>query len=112
MPLGASITHGFLSSDKNGYREHLRNSIIEGGNDVDMVGNNPEGDMEDNENEGWPGLIIDEVREKAERKGEKLPETKAFDSNCITPGTFFLEYAVRRRRAGRPHESRVCGCVV
>lgn len=66
MPLGASITHGFLSSDKNGYREHLRNSIIEGGNDVDMVGNNPEGDMEDNENEGWPGLIIDEVREKAE----------------------------------------------
>jgi len=29
-----------------------------------------------------------EVREKAERKGEKLPEEKAFDSNCITPGTF------------------------
>lgn len=27
-----------------------------------------------------------EVREKAERKGEKLPEEKAFDSNCITPG--------------------------
>ena len=27
-----------------------------------------------------------EVREKAERKGEKLPDTKAFDSNCITPG--------------------------
>ena len=29
-----------------------------------------------------------EVREKAERKGEKLPEEKAFDSNCITPGAF------------------------
>lgn len=28
-----------------------------------------------------------EVREKAESKGEKLPEEKAFDSNCITPGT-------------------------
>ena len=27
-----------------------------------------------------------EVREKAESKGEKLPEEKAFDSNCITPG--------------------------
>jgi len=26
------------------------------------------------------------VREKAERKGEKLPKEKAFDSNCITPG--------------------------
>ena len=29
-----------------------------------------------------------EIREKAERKGEKLPEEKAFDSNCITPGVF------------------------
>ena len=28
-----------------------------------------------------------EVREKAEKNGEKLPEEKAFDSNCITPGT-------------------------
>jgi 5'-3' exoribonuclease 1 len=28
-----------------------------------------------------------EVREKAEARGEKLPEEKAFDSNCITPGT-------------------------
>lgn len=28
-----------------------------------------------------------EVRDKALAKGEKLPEEKAFDSNCITPGT-------------------------
>lgn len=27
-----------------------------------------------------------EVREKAERAGEKLPDEKAFDSNCISPG--------------------------
>ena len=27
-----------------------------------------------------------EVREKAEKRGEKLPDEKAFDSNCITPG--------------------------
>ncbi|KAH9481103.1 5'-3' exoribonuclease 1 [Psilocybe cubensis] len=31
-----------------------------------------------------------EVREKAEAKGEKLPDEKAFDSNCITPGTPFM----------------------
>ncbi len=27
-----------------------------------------------------------QMRAEAERKGEKLPEEKAFDSNCITPG--------------------------
>jgi hypothetical protein len=31
-----------------------------------------------------------EVREKAESKGEKLPDEKAFDSNCITPGSFWV----------------------
>jgi hypothetical protein len=31
-----------------------------------------------------------EVRERAEQKGEKLPDEKAFDSNCITPGASFL----------------------
>lgn len=31
-----------------------------------------------------------EIREKAESKGEKLPDEKAFDSNCITPGTPFM----------------------
>jgi 5'-3' exonuclease len=31
-----------------------------------------------------------ELREKAERKGEKLPAEKAFDSNCITPGMLLL----------------------
>ena len=30
-----------------------------------------------------------EVREKALRKGEKLPDEKAFDSNCITPGAYY-----------------------
>ncbi|KAI0950824.1 hypothetical protein AcW1_008023 [Taiwanofungus camphoratus] len=33
---------------------------------------------------------VKEVREKAEQKGEKLPDQKAFDSNCITPGTEFM----------------------
>ena len=33
---------------------------------------------------------VKEIREKAEAKGEKLPESKAFDSNCITPGEHYL----------------------
>lgn len=31
-----------------------------------------------------------EAVERALRKGERLPEEKAFDSNCITPGTPFM----------------------
>ncbi|TPX52871.1 hypothetical protein SeMB42_g01129 [Synchytrium endobioticum] len=32
----------------------------------------------------------DEARKRAERKGEKLPKEPPFDSNCITPGTYFM----------------------
>ncbi len=35
-----------------------------------------------------------EVRAKAEAKGEKLPEEKAFDSNCITPGACHFPLAL------------------
>ncbi|KAK4688987.1 5'-3' exoribonuclease 1, partial [Tremellales sp. Uapishka_1] len=45
-----------------------------------------------------------EMRAETERKGEKLPDEKAFDSNCITPGTPFmarlsahLKYFVNKR---------------
>ncbi len=30
-----------------------------------------------------------EIRDGALAKGEKLPNEKAFDSNCITPGALF-----------------------
>ncbi|KAF9873790.1 gdsl-like lipase acylhydrolase [Colletotrichum karsti] len=65
MPLGASITYGLKSSDGNGYREKLRNALIADGNPVDMVGNHPNGTMEDNDNEGWSGFRIEEVLAKA-----------------------------------------------
>lgn len=65
MPLGASITHGVASSDGNGYRKYLRDQIESGGNKVNMVGSNPNGTMADNDNSGWPGLIIDEVHTKS-----------------------------------------------
>ncbi|KAI1850641.1 hypothetical protein JX265_004351 [Neoarthrinium moseri] len=65
MPLGASITHGVASSDGNGYRQDLRQHIVDMGNAVNMVGSNPNGTMKDNDNSGWPGFIIDEVHTKS-----------------------------------------------
>ncbi|CAE7051410.1 unnamed protein product, partial [Rhizoctonia solani] len=32
-----------------------------------------------------------DARDKAIKNGEKLPDEKAFDSNCITPGTLFMK---------------------
>ena len=46
-----------------------------------------------------------EIREKAERKGEKLPEEKAFDSNCITPGT---RTPLPRLSSVKPDSDRHC----
>ncbi|KAI1468018.1 carbohydrate esterase family 3 protein [Daldinia caldariorum] len=67
MPLGASITYGFGSSDKNGYRKTLRDRIVEAnGNKVNMVGDNPSGSMRDNDTEGWKSYTVDQVRGKAD----------------------------------------------
>lgn len=67
MPLGASITFGFLSSDGNGYRQDLLDLLQQGGNqDVTYVGSRNNGTMAENAVEGWPGLRIDEVLPKAQ----------------------------------------------
>ncbi|KAI0108214.1 carbohydrate esterase family 3 protein [Daldinia grandis] len=66
MPLGASITFGFGSSDNNGYRKEIRDRLEGNGNQVNMVGNNPSGTMKDNDTEGWKSYTIDQVRGKAD----------------------------------------------
>lgn len=72
MPLGASITDGKGSDDGNGYRKALRDLLVADGNKVDMVGSRESGDMDDNQNEGWNGLRIDQVLEKAKASVPKL----------------------------------------
>ncbi|TEB31033.1 FG-GAP repeat domain-containing protein [Coprinellus micaceus] len=67
MPLGASITYGDESSQKNGYRDDLYLALERDGNTVDMVGNNPappDSTFKDKDTEGWTGFIIDRVAEK------------------------------------------------
>ena len=48
LPLGASITWGTASSDKNGYRKALRDAMRFAGHPVSMVGSHRNGDMNDN----------------------------------------------------------------
>lgn len=66
MPLGASITFGVGSSQGNGYRDDLYTLLENDDNVVNMVGNNPAVDstFKDKDTEGWPGLKIDQVRDK------------------------------------------------
>ncbi|CVL03596.1 related to acetylxylan esterase [Fusarium proliferatum] len=61
MPLGASITQGYKSSDGNGYRKWLRAQLRFRGWKVNMVGSERDGTMADSDNEGHPGWTIDSV---------------------------------------------------
>jgi len=77
MPLGASITFGVESSDGNGYRNDVRKALVAGGNPVNMVGSQRGGTMKDNENEGYPGLRIGQVKDQA------LPALKEMKPNVV-----------------------------
>lgn len=61
LPLGNSITFGYLSSDGNGYRKSLFDNLAANGTSVTMVGSVQAGNMTDNHNEGHPGAIITEI---------------------------------------------------
>ncbi|KAK4896112.1 hypothetical protein LTR27_005969 [Elasticomyces elasticus] len=61
LPLGDSITFGFQSTDKNGYRLALYNDLQESGRDVDFIGSVNSGTMADNANEGHSGFTIDGI---------------------------------------------------
>ncbi|XXH03827.1 hypothetical protein Hte_010233 [Hypoxylon texense] len=87
MPLGASITYGYGSTDKNGYRKDLRDRLEDNGNEVNMVGDNPAGDMKDNEAEGWKSYTVAMVHDKATKAVPKfkpnLVLVNAGTNDCI-----------------------------
>jgi len=72
MPLGASITQGFGSTDGTGYRKLLRSRLRFAGWKVNMVGSKRDGGMADSDNEGHPGKVIAEVREAFDGSGSSL----------------------------------------
>lgn len=66
LTLGASIAYGYTSPDGNGFRFGVRNKLECNGNPVNMIGSVHEGQMGDNDVEGWPGFRIGQVADKAE----------------------------------------------
>jgi hypothetical protein len=64
LPLGDTLTYGGQSGS-NGYRDPLRELLTADGNPVDYVGSQTSGTMADNQNEGWPGLTVSALLEKA-----------------------------------------------
>ncbi|KAI0444388.1 SGNH hydrolase [Xylaria telfairii] len=65
MPLGDSITRGYLSSDDNGYRQDLFNDLQGSGYTVDMVGSQQAGNMRDPDMDGFNGYRIDQILNQA-----------------------------------------------
>ncbi len=61
MPIGDSITAGYLSSDNNGYRKTLYTDRQGAGDQVDFVGSLRDGNAFDPDHEGHSGKRIDEV---------------------------------------------------
>ncbi len=79
MPLGASITFGTGSSDRNGYREDLFQGLASAtGGTPDFVGRQHPGPMADSDNEGYPGFRIDQI---APQEKCAVP---AFKPNVVT----------------------------
>lgn len=87
MSLGGSITYGVGSSDGNGYRKHLLETLQANNYGVHMVGSRHNGTMSDNGHEGWRGFRVDQIKTKAKGTVEKwLPNVciiNAGSNDCL-----------------------------
>ncbi|KAI0799245.1 SGNH hydrolase [Xylaria sp. FL0064] len=77
MPLGDSITRGYLSSDDNGYRQDLYNDLFGDAYLVDMVGSQQAGNMKDPDMDGFNGYKIDDIA------GEARTDVPVYNPNVI-----------------------------
>lgn len=59
LPLGDSITWGFRSADGDGYRQALQEHLA--GSNLNFIGSQHSGTMQDNANEGHNGKVIADI---------------------------------------------------
>lgn len=68
LPLGDSVTKGSHSSTGDGYRGFLYERLVDQSDtEVDMVGTQSSGEMEDNDHEGHSGKFIEDLRDYSQR---------------------------------------------
>ena len=60
LPLGDSITNGMGSTHGGGYRYYLKQQF---GHTIDFLGRRQDGTFPDNQNEGWGGFTIPQIRD-------------------------------------------------
>ncbi|KAG2421959.1 hypothetical protein HFD88_005935 [Aspergillus terreus] len=102
LPLGASITWGYLSSTGNGYRKPLRDKLRFEGWEVDMVGSKSNGDMVDNDVEAHSGDVITQVQTAAANSLAYKPNVV-----LINAGTNDCDYNVDPANAGERMRSLI-----
>lgn len=78
MTLGDSITFGFRSRTGNGFRSKLHSLLDATGAPVDFVGSRHAGSMSDNDNEGYSGYTIDQIKSLA------AAEIRTYKPNVVT----------------------------
>jgi hypothetical protein len=78
LPLGDSITYGYLSSDGNGYREYLDAMLPN--STVEFIGSVQSGNMTDNYNEGHPGAEIAQIASFATNTLSERPNVSLYAS--------------------------------
>ena len=78
MPIGDSITVGYLSSTGNGYRGPLYDELVSQGDALDMVGSQRSGSMFDPDNEGYYGYEISQIA------GLINPKLANYQPNLVT----------------------------
>lgn len=61
LPLGDSITWGYLSTDGNGYRQDLLTLLTATNRSVTYIGSQTSGNMSNPQNEGHPGATISQI---------------------------------------------------
>ncbi|KAL4860487.1 SGNH hydrolase-type esterase domain-containing protein [Aspergillus spectabilis] len=90
LPLGASITEGYKSSDGTGYRKALRAQLRHAGWSVNMVGSVASGAMSDKSHEGHPAYRIEQVMQEATRSVGYKPNVVLINAgtNDATQGYF------------------------